>query len=52
MKRYKLLKDLPFAKAGEIFKSKILDDGEETKLKLIRCFLFFESDNQLKDKYE
>lgn len=29
MKRYKLLKDLPFAKAGEILKSKILDDGEE-----------------------
>ena len=29
MKQYKLLKDLPFAKAGEIFKSKILDDGEE-----------------------
>ena len=28
-KTYRLLKDLPFAKAGEIFKSKILDDGEE-----------------------
>ena len=29
MKRYKLLKDLPFAKAGEIFQSRILDDGGE-----------------------
>lgn len=29
MKRYKLLKDLPFAKAGEIFESRILDDGKE-----------------------
>ena len=29
MKRYRLLKDLPFAKAGEIFESKILDNGEE-----------------------
>lgn len=29
MTKYRLLKDLPFAKAGEIFKSKILDDGEE-----------------------
>ena len=29
MKKYKLLKDLPFAKAGEIFESRILDDGKE-----------------------
>lgn len=29
MKRYRLIKDLPFAKAGEIFESKILDDCEE-----------------------
>lgn len=28
-KNYKLLKDLPFAKAGEIFESRILDDGKE-----------------------
>lgn len=29
MKRYTLKKDLPFAKVGEIIKSKILDDGKE-----------------------
>ena len=29
MKRYKLLKDLPFAKKGEIYESRVLDDGEE-----------------------
>lgn len=29
MKKYKLLKDLPFAKAGEIFESRILNDGKE-----------------------
>ena len=29
MKKYKLLKDLPFAKAGEIFESRILDDSKE-----------------------
>ena len=28
-KNYRLLKDLPFAKAGEIFESRILDDGKE-----------------------
>ena len=28
-KSYRLLKDLPFAKAGEIFESRILDDGKE-----------------------
>ena len=28
-KTYRLLKDLPFAKAGEIFESRISDDGEE-----------------------
>ena len=28
-KTYRLLKDLPFAKAGEIFESRILDDGKE-----------------------
>lgn len=29
MKKYKLLKDLPFAKAGDIFESRILDDSKE-----------------------
>ena len=29
MKKYRLLKDLSFAKAGEIFESRILDDGKE-----------------------
>ena len=29
MKKYKLLKDLPFAKKGEIYESRVLDDGEE-----------------------
>lgn len=28
-KNYRLLKDIPFAKAGEIFESRILDDGKE-----------------------
>lgn len=28
-KNYRLLQDLPFAKAGEIFESRILDDGKE-----------------------
>lgn len=28
-KNYRLLKDLPFAKAGTIFESRILDDGKE-----------------------
>ena len=29
MKKYRPLKDLPFAKAGEILESRILDDGKE-----------------------
>lgn len=29
MKKYRLLKDLPFAKKGEIYESRVLDDGEE-----------------------
>ena len=29
MKKHRLLKDLPFAKAGEILESRILDDGKE-----------------------
>ena len=38
---YRLLKDLPFAKAGEILESRILDDGKE--------YIFWERYRLLKD---
>ena len=57
-KNYRLLKDLPFAKAGEIFESRILDDGKECmfwgkiKIQNIKNFAeWFEEVKKSKRKY-